>query len=106
MKLYKASTTITVYFMSDKTGHKLEFEGTDHIIDSVRHNGVEAPKVVEVTGPEKPAGDWELTDFVYGSEDATGDEPLDLKAAMAMAAKANEKAAEKGRALPAAKEVQ
>lgn len=98
MKLYKASTTITVYLMSDKTGHKLEFVATDHILESVRHNGVEAPTVTEVTGVERPAGDWELADFVYGSEDATGDEPLDLKAAMAMAAKAASE-----RALPAAK---
>lgn len=103
MKLYKASSTVVVYFMSDKTDLKLEFAATDFIIESVRHNGVETPTVVEVTGVERPASDWEPTDFVYGSEDATGDEPMDLKTAMERAASMSAAKKADARALPAPK---
>jgi hypothetical protein len=99
MKLYKAKATVTVYFMSDKdTHHRLAMDAEDHIRDSIRHNGIETPTVTEVKGQERIEGDWEAEDFVYGSEDLTGDEPMGLKTAMILM----EKAAEKARALPAA----
>lgn len=100
MKLYKAKATTVVYFMSDRDDvHRLRIEAEDHIRDSIKHNGLSTPMVAEVTGQEKLEGDWERDDFVPGSEDLTGDEPLCLKEAMILV----EKAAEKGRALPAAK---
>ena len=104
MKLYKARATVTVYFMSgDDNHHKLALEAEDHIIDSVRHNGITTPTVVEVKGQERIEGDWEAGDFVYGSEGLTGDEPLGLKNAMILIEKAYEEKSAKARALPAAK---
>jgi hypothetical protein len=96
MKLYKAKATITVYFMSEKdVPHRLAIEAEDLIRDSIRHNGMEPPTVTEVRGQEPIEGDWDPSDFVYGSEDLPGDEPMGLKAAMEWAAK---------RALPAEKQ--
>lgn len=104
MKLYKATATITVYFMSDKDGHhRLATEGEDHIRDSIRHNGMETPTVTEVKGQERIEGDWEPDDFVYGSEDLTGDEPMGLKSAMILMEKAYEEKPAKARALTATK---
>lgn len=97
MKLYKAKTTVTVYFMSDRLDHhRLKLDAEDAIIDSVKHNGIETPTVTEVTGQERIEGDWEADDPVPGSEELTGDEQLGLKQVMLLMERV---AAEKARAL-------
>lgn len=86
--LYKATATVTVYFMSEETREgRLMREADDYIREELSHNGTdELPVLTKITKVETPAGNWELASFVPGSEEFTGDEPLSLKDAMEFAA--------------------
>jgi hypothetical protein len=86
MPLYKATATVTVYFMSDHKGARLKEAAEDFIgefaADEKVFTGLEVNRIMR---KEKPVEGWGPKSYVYGSEDATGDEPMDLGVAMEMA---------------------
>lgn len=81
MKLYKAKATVTVYFMADPK--HAERKAEMYLSDELDDNGLDSKIVLtEVAKIEKPDGDWEQDQFVWGSDKLTGDEPLTFEQAM------------------------
>ena len=85
-KLYKATLTTTVYFMSDQTDEMERMRDAERsMVKDIRANGLrEFPEPVLVTGRERPAGTWEPGDYVHGSEKMKGGKQLTLIEAMEM----------------------
>jgi hypothetical protein len=83
-KLYKATVTTTVYFVTDKTEqHELLMEAERYMMKELRANGLnEFPEPVRVPGRERPEGTWALRDYVHGSEKMPGGKQLTLAEVM------------------------
>ena len=73
-KLYKATVTATVYFVSDAVEHHEVLLAADkYLKKQIRDSGPgEFPTVTRVTGPEPIEGGLEGSDYVQGSEGTRG----------------------------------
>jgi hypothetical protein len=86
MPLYKATATVTTYFMSDRKGRSLEGEAEDFIGQFAAEEQVFTNlEITRILRKEKLAEGWTRNSYVYGSEEATGEEPMSLSVAMEMA---------------------
>ncbi len=103
MPLYKATATVTVYFMSDHKGSRLQEEAENFIGEFSDEQVFTDLAVSRIQRKEKIAEGWTPNAYVYGSETATGDEPMSLGVAMEMADTLTHLAAQEEKKKPAAK---
>jgi hypothetical protein len=104
-KLYKAKVTAVVYFQSEESDpQKLSVLAEKYLLKELKSNGFKSfPEPERVRGYERPEGDWDENDFLWGSENRDGHTTLGI-AMMEEQDRANERAGRaKQKALPPAK---
>lgn len=73
-KLYKAKVTQVVYFQSEEQdAQKLANLAEKYLMKELKANGLKRfPEPIRVRGYERPEGDWDENDFLWGSEKRDG----------------------------------